>query len=55
MLTFEGEKISDVTAFITRTTELEDPEDFKAWPIHPLDPGRRGRLFEAFGLPSRLD
>ena len=55
VLSFEGERIRDVTAFITRTTELDDPEDFKAWPIHPLDPGPRGRLFEAFGLPSRLD
>ncbi|CAN5395611.1 sigma-70 family RNA polymerase sigma factor [soil metagenome] len=56
VLTFDSQgQISDVTAFITRTTELDDPEDFKAWPHHPLDPGPRGRLFESFGLPARID
>lgn len=54
VLSFDGEKINDVTAFITRTTELDSPEDFKAWPHQALADDHRGRLFEAFGLPSRL-
>lgn len=54
VLSFEGGKICDVTAFITRTIELSDPEDYRSWPIQPLADGPRGRLFESFELPARI-
>jgi RNA polymerase sigma-70 factor, ECF subfamily len=48
VMTLEGDRIRQITAFVTRTTELDD---FSRWPEAPLD----GRLsFEAFGLPARL-
>ena len=47
-MTLEGDRIRQITAFITRTTELDD---FSRWPEAPLD----GRLtFEAFGLPAEI-
>ena len=48
VLTLEGDRISQITAFITRTTELDD---FSRWPAAPL--GSR-LAFEAFGLPSEI-
>src|SRR5829696_7001958 len=48
VLTLEGDRIRQITAFITRTLELDD---FSRWPEAPLD----GRLsFEAFGLPAEV-
>jgi RNA polymerase sigma-70 factor, ECF subfamily len=48
VLTLEGDRIRQITAFITRTTELDD---FSRWPEAPLG----GRLeFEAFGLPPAV-
>ena len=49
VLTLEGDRIRQITAFITRTTELDD---FSRWPEAPLG----GRLaFEAFGLPAEVE
>jgi RNA polymerase sigma-70 factor, ECF subfamily len=53
VLTLRGDRISDVTAFITRTTELP-PEAFARWPEEPVDPGRLAGYFGRFGLPDRL-
>ena len=54
VLTIRDRKISDVTAFINRSTESEDPEAYRRFPEQPIDP----RVFEAtfanFGLPERL-
>ena len=48
LLTLEGDRIRQITSFITRTSDLDD---FSRWPEAPLD----GRLdFTAFGLPSQL-
>ena len=48
MITLEGDRIRQITAFVARTTELED---FSRWPEAPLD----GALsFERFGLPAQL-
>ncbi len=55
VLTLEGDRIKEVTAFITRTTELPDRESFARWPEHPLEPSRLAGYFERFGLPVRLD
>jgi RNA polymerase sigma-70 factor (ECF subfamily) len=55
VLTLEGDRIKEVTAFITRTTEVPDREAFKRWPDHALEPSRVSGYFERFGLPARLD
>jgi RNA polymerase sigma-70 factor (ECF subfamily) len=48
VMTLEGDRIRQITAFVTRTAELED---FSRWPAEPVDP----RLdFTAFGLPAEL-
>jgi RNA polymerase sigma-70 factor, ECF subfamily len=48
VMTLEGDRIRQITAFITRTTELDD---FSRWPDAPLDE----RLsFEDFGLPAEV-
>jgi RNA polymerase sigma-70 factor, ECF subfamily len=48
VMTLEGERIRSITAFIARTSELDD---FSRWPEAPLD----GRLsFEDFGLPAEI-
>jgi RNA polymerase sigma-70 factor, ECF subfamily len=54
VLTLEGDRIKEVTAFITRTTDLPDREAFKRWPDHPLDE-RAADVFARLGLPARLD
>ena len=54
VLTLEGDRIKDVTAFINRTTDLPDPDDFNQWPDKADDPAKAS-LFESFGLPTRLD
>jgi RNA polymerase sigma-70 factor (ECF subfamily) len=54
MLTLDGKKITAVTSFIVRTTEL-DAEKSRRWPEHPLDPEMTHLVFERNGLPARLD
>jgi RNA polymerase sigma-70 factor (ECF subfamily) len=55
VLTLRGERISDVTAFITRSTQIPDREVIARLPEQPADPGRLAAAFENFGLPERLD
>jgi RNA polymerase sigma-70 factor, ECF subfamily len=55
VLTFRGERISDVTAFVTRSIESPDREAYARWPEEPIDPSRLWAFFERFGLPARLD
>jgi RNA polymerase sigma-70 factor (ECF subfamily) len=54
VLTLEGGRIKEVTAFITRAMEGEDREFYARWPEKALDRGERGSIFESFGLPARL-
>jgi RNA polymerase sigma-70 factor (ECF subfamily) len=54
VLTLRGRQISDVTAFVARSTEAE-PEAYARWPEQPADPRRLAGTFERFGLPDRLD
>ena len=55
VLTFRGEQISDVTAFIIRTPpEDDDREIIARLPEQPTDPARLFAAFERFGLPERL-
>jgi RNA polymerase sigma-70 factor, ECF subfamily len=55
VLTFRGTQISDVTAFVIRSTELPDSEVYERWPEQPADPVRAVAVFERFGLPDRLN
>jgi len=52
VLTLEGERIKEVTAFITRSTESGERSFYERWPEQPLDPARV--VFGRFGLPDRL-
>jgi RNA polymerase sigma-70 factor (ECF subfamily) len=55
VLTIEGEKISDVTAFITRSIEDPDPAVLARMPEVAFDDGRLARAFKNFGVPEQLD
>ena len=54
VLTFRGEKISDVTAFVTRATDIPAGESYARWPDESIDPARLYATFENFELPARL-
>jgi RNA polymerase sigma-70 factor (ECF subfamily) len=54
VLTLDGDRIAEVTSFITRTSDGPDPAFFARWPDHPFDPARIA-AFERFGLPARID
>jgi RNA polymerase sigma-70 factor (ECF subfamily) len=55
VLSFRGDRISDVTAFISRATPTPDREVLARLPEQPADPERMAAAFENFGLPERLD
>ena len=55
VLTLRGDRISDVTAFIARSTEDQDRQVLARLPEQPYDPLRLAAAFERFGLPDRLD
>jgi RNA polymerase sigma-70 factor (ECF subfamily) len=54
VLTLEGGRIKEVTAFITRAMESQDREFYARWPEKALARGARGAIFESFGLPPSL-
>ena len=49
-----GEQISNVTAFVTRSTEPTEREAYHRWVDQPADEQRLIGVFERFGLPDRL-
>jgi RNA polymerase sigma-70 factor (ECF subfamily) len=54
VLTLRGDRISDVCAFIVRSTD--DPAaDYERFPDQPADTRQLEGVFGAFGLPERLD
>jgi RNA polymerase sigma-70 factor, ECF subfamily len=55
VFTIRDRRISDVTAFVTRSIEVPDREAFSRWPEEPSDPRRQRDYFGRFGLPDRLD
>src|SRR5437660_3820270 len=55
VLTLEGDRIKEVTAFIARPPEDHSPEVFERWPDTPVDAGKVESVFERFGLPARLE
>lgn len=54
VLTFRGDQISDVTAFIARSAEPRAREVFQRYPDEPVDTEKVGWVFERFGLPTQL-
>ena len=55
VLSFRGEQISDVTAFIVHVAPSDEPEVVARMPEHPVDPLMLAAAFGQFGLPERLD
>jgi RNA polymerase sigma-70 factor (ECF subfamily) len=55
VLSFSGERISDVTAFITRSAPSSDREVVARMPEHAYDPQALAAAFQNFDLPERLD
>src|SRR5215204_249747 len=55
VLTFEGEKIKEVDAFILRASMDPDPEIQARTPEQPADYEKLAAAYERFGLPTRLD
>jgi RNA polymerase sigma-70 factor (ECF subfamily) len=55
VLTFRGNEISDVVAFINRTTDATDRERYHRWVDEPVDPDRLFSTFGRFGVPERLE
>ena len=51
VLTFRGEKIADVTAFVARATDIPEDGSYARWVDEPIDPRRLYATFESFGLP----
>jgi RNA polymerase sigma-70 factor (ECF subfamily) len=55
VLTFKGDKISEIDAFINRTIEDPGEEAMKNMPNQELDERAAAATFERFGLPLQLD
>jgi hypothetical protein len=43
-----------VTAFVVRSSEAENAEDYERWPDQPADARRLDGTFTRFGLPEKL-
>ncbi len=55
VLTFRGERIADVTAFIARVPPAPDREVVARMPEHAADPEAMAAAFDLFELPESLD
>lgn len=55
VLTLDGDRIAEVTAFIARDTPVPDREHYADWPDHEVDAARAAGIFGRLGLPDRLD
>ena len=54
VLSFRGEQVSDVVAFVARATDLPVHASYERWPDRPPDPDWMEVAFGQFGLPDRL-
>jgi RNA polymerase sigma-70 factor, ECF subfamily len=54
VLSLRGGLVSDVTAFIVRSTGAPEPEAYVRFPEQPMDWRRLTVAFDRFGLPERL-
>jgi RNA polymerase sigma-70 factor (ECF subfamily) len=55
VLTFRGREITNVTAFIIRSTESDDPESYERFPEQQADMKQLASSFASFGVPERLE
>jgi RNA polymerase sigma-70 factor (ECF subfamily) len=55
VLTLDGPRIQQITAFVTRSISLPDRAEYTRWPEKAQDPGRVRSVFMRFGLPERVD
>jgi RNA polymerase sigma-70 factor, ECF subfamily len=55
ILSFRGDRIANVTAFITRSAARPETDVEGRWPEQPADPRLLFAAFGRFGLPDRLD
>jgi RNA polymerase sigma-70 factor, ECF subfamily len=55
VLTLDGERVKEITSFITRSTRGRERDFYERWPEQPVDLSEVGVVFERFGLPERLD
>ena len=55
VLAVEDGRIKEITSFICRSTDSEDPEYFVRWPEQPVELEPLEEFFGRFGLPGRLD
>lgn len=55
VLTLRDELVSDVTAFIVRSTDAPEAEAYVRFPEQPMDQRRLTGTFQLFGLPESLD
>ncbi len=53
VLTLEGDRIKEVTAFVVRVADV--PDGYSAWPRFSPEPRFVHSVFERFGLPTRLE
>jgi RNA polymerase sigma-70 factor (ECF subfamily) len=53
VLTLQGEKIKEITAFVVR--QADPPDGYSRWPDRAADPSRVEAVFERFGLPDHVD
>src|SRR4051812_29233199 len=55
ILTFEGERIKEIDAFIVRSSQDPDPEVQARTPEQPADYEKLATAYSRFGLPATLD
>jgi hypothetical protein len=53
VLTMEGERIKEITAFVVRVADT--PDGYSQWPEYAADSDRVQSVFRRFGLPDHLD
>jgi len=55
VLSFRREQISDVVAFVSRSTAPTERSDYVRWPDYPADAKRLDATFGQFNLPAELN
>ena len=53
VLTLDGHRIKEVTAFVVRPADI--PDGYARWPDRAADPRRVEAVFRRFGLPDHVD
>ncbi|HUB99359.1 MAG TPA: sigma-70 family RNA polymerase sigma factor [Solirubrobacterales bacterium] len=53
VITLDGDRIKEVTAFVVRV--IDTPDGYARWPDRAADPRRVESVFRRFGLPDHID